>query len=1266
MFGLSMREGYSVCKDQNGFIWASFKTGILRLTDDDYRKYTLSTETVDYMIIKLVYNNSRLFAYTDNGQIFQFNPIHDKFELLINLRKELKSNYLYLSSIFIDGEKIWMASSNGLFKYHKNHLLLIGNNQSDPTKLSNFDQQHIFVAEQQEVRILNTIESSYEYTFNIDERDISDISCLYYVEKDKLLWIGTLADGLYKYDVITRTCEKVNENGIPEQPILAIETNSDSTIFLGIDGQGVWELNTSTKQIITIYKESINNPSSLRGNGVYNIFNDDNKRIWVSTYSNGVSYFEKTSPLIENIEHQINNPNSLINNNVNSILEDRNGKIWMATNNGISTWNIQNNKWENIFNRQISAQVFLTLCEDKFGRIWAGTYSDGVYIIDALSGKQIKHFSTKDVNSPLSSDFVLDIFEDAENNLWIGGVRGLVSEYKVDKNVFKNYGGAPVNAITQLSSNEILLACTYGLSVIIKDESRISIILNGHVVNDVCLVNDTIWACTSGDGLLRLIRSSGEITKFRSEDGLPSNHINSIVRDSIFLWLGTENGICRFSLKDHSVETYNSIHNVSNFSYNRNANCRLNDGRIAWGTNSGVVIFDPKNLRQVRAQGKIFIQDITISGRSIRDNSLFKLEKPIDQLEELKLNYNQNTVTLEVLQIGVSPGTKFSWMLEGLDESWSKPSAQRIITYSNIPNKKCKLKIRLYDSSLSQLISEKTLAINIKPPFWSTWYFFVIVMLILSGLIYLSLWYYISLLRQKHTEEKVRFFTNTAHDLRTSLTLIKAPVDELSKEKNISELGLYHLNLAREQTGRLTSVITQLMDFQKVDIGKGQLVLNKSNVVDLISNRIRMFDSYAESREIQLEFETNLPTYDTAINEEMIEKILDNLISNAVKYSKPDSKVHVEFTGSDKQWQLKVIDQGIGISKKAQKHLFKEFYRGENAINTKIVGSGIGLLLVQNYVAIHNGEVKYSSNEESGSIFTIVIPKKEISAAERITSNQKEKHKLNRNDGLPEINKIPKLTLQQDGMNILVVEDNDDLRNFMAQVLGQDFSIKEAKNGEEAWPIVQKELPDLVVSDVMMPIMDGFELCQKVKSTYETAHIPVILLTAISGKTEQLHGLGLGADDYLTKPFDITLLQQKIKSIILNRQKVRNSLLGLGTHENNEPNLKNEFNEQFLEKMLAVVNENIRNNKFNKDVFAAAMNVSSSLLYKKVKSLTDHSPTDFIKIVRLKHAQELLKSGEHNITEISELCGFSSVSYFSTVFKKQFGKPPINFNTLNN
>jgi signal transduction histidine kinase/ligand-binding sensor domain-containing protein/DNA-binding NarL/FixJ family response regulator len=1261
LFGISNRVTNSICKDDNGFIWASSKTGILRLTDNDYRIYNLPYENAGAIVVTLSYNNSKLIAYTNNGQIFAYNPVYDRFDLVVNLRQIVSSLYFDLYTLKVDHSgDYWIALSSGLYKYHSGKLSLIEEASKERYSITWYTDQQLIITKPTGIWLLDiqSLQSKYIYK----NSDISPFTASAFCldKKQNKLWIGTFSNGLFCYNFNSATLSQILPSSFPRQPILTIKENSKSTILVGIDGQGIWELDKNSRQVLNIYKENADDPYSIKGNGIYDIYCDAGKRVWVCTISGGVSFYELDSPLVNQIIHHGNDANSLVNNDVNGIVEDREGKIWFATNNGISCWDVTKKHWKNFYyNKREQAQVFLAINADDQGRIWAGSYSSGIYVLDAKTGKELAHYS-RDINE-LSriSNFIFDIFKDSQGDLWLGGISGKFISYQSKENKFKTYAEETVSAFAELSPNQILFGGSNGIKLLNKQTGEIGVFLAGTEVQDILVLGEVVWVCTNGEGLLEYNFKNRTTRKYSTREGLPSNFINSIAFANNYLWLGTESGLCRFNPSDKTVSTYASIFPLSGISYNKCALFRLRNGQLACGTNNGVVLFDPQSVNNVPSKGKIFFQDITISGRSIREIPSLKLNTPVDSLQTISLKYFQNTISLELVSIGTQAGSKFSWKMEGIDKDWYSPTDNRIITYSSIPSGKYELKIKLYDSSLSNIIAERSLAIKLVPPFWRRGWFWILVVLAVSGIVFLYFLYYINRLRQEHTEEKIRFFTNTAHDMRTSLTLIKAPVEELSKEKGLTESGRHYLTLAIDQARQLTSVVSQLMDFQKFDVGKEHLLLKMVDIVKLISTREIMLASYAKSSDIELSFVSDRESYVTAVDEPKLEKIIDNLISNAVKYSHSNSKILIELNCSDKKWILQVKDKGIGISKKAQRQLFKEFYRGDNAVNSKVVGSGIGLLLVKNYVTMHGGKVSFTSQENIGSTFQVEIPFKSVSKVEEpesVTSNTAFVSSLSK-----EVSQQiePESDIQTQGeMKVLIVEDNDDLLNFMKGALSDEFKIFSEVDGQKAWSFILKQMPDLVVSDIMMPNMDGFQLCKIMKSTYETSHIPIILLTALSEKIDQLHGLGLGADDYITKPFDMNLLIQRIKSIIRNREAVKEKAWKLIRGESVEQIVENDLNDKFLKKLLEVVRNNMANAGFDKEKFASEMNVSTSLLYKKIKSLTDQSPTDFIKTIRLNHALELLQSKRYSVTEVSELCGFASLTYFGIVFKKYFGKSP--------
>lgn len=1261
--GITMREVASVCKDRNGFIWASSKSGILRLTDNSCHTYQLPYETPNIIYTKLLYDNDSLLAFTNNGQIFHYNAVYDRFDLLVDIRKPLNDTHLVLNRIAVDSNgSILIAASSGLYKYQDHKLISVGREKY--TEVHDFiwlDDVNLLMGTNNGFWLMNSHSLTDRQIFKYTDDNALKVTRFHYDQAEGMIWVGTSADGLYLYDLTSNTLRQSPLQPFPKQPVHAIAAITDSTVMVGIDGQGMWEMTNDGQKVLNIYKEEPDNPLSLKGNGVYDIFIDKQKRVWVCTYSGGLSFFDQESADVTQITHQINESNSLSNNNVNKIIEDSRGNIWFATNNGVSRWNVSTNSWRTYYQDvRDQAQVFLSLCEDMDGNIWAGTFSSGVYVFDGNSGREIAHYSSTDGFSSLTNDYIFDIFKDSNGDLWLGSPLGQPFRYIAKEHRFIAYPFQPVYAITDLSPDNLLFACTYGLLMMDIYTGQTRTILDGYILHDLVVAEDNIWMATSGDGLVRYNLKDNTLEKFTTNEGLLSNYVNSILRAGKYLWLGTESGLCKFDTEEKNVEIFSSQPPFFNVSFNQNAALTLTNGQLIWGTSSGALMFEPEAVLFSPSKGRIYYQDIIISGRSLRNNPNFSLTSPLDKLQEISLRYDQNTLTLEFLPIGAaSLSSKFAWKMEGIDEEWTQPSGSRAITYASMPGGEYSLKIRMYDNSMKQIIQERSLQIQITPPWWKAVWFRFIAFFVIAAILAFLLRYYINRIRQHHAEDKIRFFTNMTHDIRTSLTLINAPIEELSKEKNLSDEGRCYLNLATEQAERLSSVANQLLDFQKADIGKSHIFWAMNDLVRIVSQRKLMFDAAASKQRIKLLFSSNCESYLTAVDELKIEKVIDNLLSNAIKYSHPDGEVLINLKCEPNRWILEVRDQGLGISENAQQKLFREFYRGDNVVNSTIVGSGIGLLLVKNYVAMHGGTVSLKSRENEGSLFRITIPYKEVPVTEPSSSSEVQPDENHTN--VQTVNDIASQTnhhLSDQKEHLMIVEDNDDLKTFLQRSLQNRYQITVAKDGEEAWKIIQKRIPDLIISDVMMPNMDGFELCRLIKSTYETSHIPVMLLTALNEKSQQLQGLGLGADDYLTKPFDMTLLRQRISNIIQNRKVIKEKALRLINDNGGGPIYLNELNNKFVRKAVSIVNTNIDNPQFNKEIFASEMNVSTSLLYKKLKSLTDLPPSDFIKGIRMNQALKLLQSGKYAITEVSVLCGFSSVKYFSTTFRKHFGKPP--------
>lgn len=1237
--GISMREITAVVRDDDGFVWAASRTGVLRVAADDCRLYQLPFATTDVMQVKMACRGGLLVVATQNGQIFRYNRVLNKFDRWFVL-SSLLGNEDWVTNLLIDTDgKVWISTSTGIFFWTGEEVVQAFD---DITGISNITPLEGCYA-------LAFVQSSI---YRIDTHNRTQtklqghlpyiISSARYDAHTRRVWIGTYNAGLWRYDLAGQIVRKATVPQFPKLIVRDILIPDTTSLWVGVDGGGIWILDSEACQVRQVLRENLDNPSSLRGNSVYSLLVDDRHRVWTATNSGGLQYTEITRSNVEHLVHGINNPQSLHNNEVNHIVIDSRGNLWIATNDGISLRDARTHKWKQLYSG--CQQVFLSLVTDKKGHIYAGTYGGGLYVLDEATGRELHHYTGNDGNIFGAGGFVFATYVDSAGDVWMGGVKGNVYCCYAASGKLRMYDTQPVYCFAELSPGQILLGCAYGLLLMDKKTGKFDVLLSGYTVHDIAVAGRTIWVCTSGGGLIGLDMHTAEQVRITTQQGLPSNYTKSILLIGNNLWIGTDNGLCCYNLFHKQVRTFATQQQLASASFSVNAACQLPDGRLAFGSNNGLVLFHPDKINTVHSSGRIYFSDIRVSGRSIRETVDFNLSVPIDSLSTLHLDYPQNSFTLSVLPLGcVSKSVSFSWKLVGQDETWSTYTTNRYINYTNLPAGNYMLYIRLYDGSL---LSRRQLSIVVEPPFWQTIWFRLLVVAVIAGLLFLAVRHYIQYLHRRYSDEKIRFFTRMAHDIRTSLMLIKAPIEELHKEKSLSPWGTKCLALASEQTTRLSDTATQLLDFEKLDVGCEQPVFTDFNLTDLIRRRTGIYASYAAGKQIDVKADLTPEDYWVQADVRMLERVVDNLLSNAVKYSTSGGHIEVTFTGKANEWMLRVKDYGMGISKAAQRKLFHEFYRSDNAVNAQIVGSGIGLLMTKRYISIHGGKIAVTSELGIGTTFDITVPLRPASQTKIADASVADKIEM------PESG-----DMEVHDMHILIVEDNHALREFMVHPLREHFRVTTANDGQQAWEMLNDLQPDLVVSDVVMPRMDGFELCRRIKSTYETSHIPVILLTALSDKTNQLHGLGLGADNYLVKPFDMALLASRITSIIRNRRTVLQKAIET-KRDDVRSIVANRMNDEFIKKAVECVRANIANENFGKEEFASALALSQSLLYKKIKALTNLSVVEFIRSIRLNYAMELLCSGKFNVTEVSEMCGFNTPAYFSRVFKEFFGKTP--------
>lgn len=646
------------------------------------------------------------------------------------------------------------------------------------------------------------------------------------------------------------------------------------------------------------------------------------------------------------------------------------------------------------------------------------------------------------------------------------------------------------------------------------------------------------------------------------------------------------------------------------------------------------------------------------------------LKASINDTKVLKLKYNQNIFSLQVSSINYDYPSNilYSWRLEGFYDEWSKPGTENTIRYTNLAPGTYTLRVRAISNEDKRImLEERSMDIVIAQPFWLTFWAVLVYTAFLCLIAIVLLRILILRKQRKVSDEKIHFFINTAHDIRTPLTLIKAPLEELREKEELSKEGISNMNTALRNVNALLRLTTNLINFERADVYSSELYISEHELNTFMNEIFNAFQQYANIKHINFTYESNFRYMNVWFDKEKMESIFKNIISNALKYTPENGNVQVFVSESTDSWSVEVRDTGIGIPANEQKKLFKLHFRGSNAINSKVTGSGIGLMLVWKLVRLHKGKINLSSIENQGSVIKITFPKdsKRFRKAHLATPSKQRIEIENVPSSSPEIYENAQKKENINHRRILIVEDNDELRNYLSQTLSEEYVVQVCSNGKEALTIIPEYKPELVISDIMMPEMRGDELCQAIKNNIETSHIPVILLTALNNEKDILSGLQIGADEYVVKPFNIGILKANVANLLANRALLRSKYanLDLNDEENDEDciNCSQDIDWKFIANVKKNVEDNIDNPALTVDVLCSLMGMSRTSFYNKLRALTDQAPGDYIRLIRLKRAVQLLKEDTHSITEIAEMTGFSDAKYFREVFKKHFNVSPSQY-----
>ncbi|MDN5213694.1 two-component regulator propeller domain-containing protein [Fulvivirgaceae bacterium BMA12] len=1303
--GLSQNTVHCILKDRSGYLWFGTDDGISRYNSYDITVFKgrqggskiLSGVTVFDLFED---KKDKLWIAGDNG-LSQYDPVTEtvrKLSLFKNPRGRIRVNCIYPENDSL----LWLGTSNGLLLYNHQQKILkhYKHAASDIHSLSNSDVlslakdgDMLWVGTHHGLNLLDINTGNATHYFHKDEDPYSpggNVIMTLSINEAGELWVGTETGGIsYHARGSQRFINYNSKNSdLPNNYVKDICYTQEGDIWIATNGGGLSKMHQQSGAFTTFD----HNPDNMRGlvsNSVYSVFEDREGILWVGTYAAGICFNTSKNNVFKIIRHQPHDSNSVCASRIRSLFLDGKDRLWLGTWGGLSVYDQRDKTYASYAcqknnSSSLSFNTVTAVFEDSEANLWVGTYSGGLNLMKPDRQGFVHYKSNpRDINS-LSNDNVYCIAEDSKTNLWVGTLAGL-NLYNRVTNDFKRFGGLGIRDIVVTKDDNLILATGGGVLFFNPStetfEHFYSPKLTSFTVNKLMLEEDgkSVWVCSEGGGLALLDLNNRKYTIFTEEDGLSSNFVASIEADGedIF-WISTFKGLSKFNKKTKTFENFGLEEKLPCYQFQPKASVQLPDGTIGFGGSKGLVVFHPDSIGTSRKNPKIMLSSLKIDNKVVTVNGPNSpLRQSISETEKLSLKYGQNDFSIDFAALNFNnPGmNQYAYILENYMDEWAYIGNTTTVGFTNLNHGEYVLRIKTTNNTSGE--NEKFLGIVIAPPFYATWWFKILIALAIALLFYSYKKYTLISIKQKNdltlqrmklksdeefSQMRLRFFTYISHELRTPLTLISDPLHQLMENKRDTK-DMRILNLIDKSVSRLLRLIDQVLDIKKFEGDTLSLQVAKQDILKRVEETVGAFYEFALQKEIAFKFQTDMDNLEGWVDEDKIEKIMYNLLSNAMKFTQEKGEVTVTLSQERDNAIIQVKDSGIGIAKDQLSKIFDGFYRVKTAKTQTSIGNGIGLAYVKRLVELHHATISVDSTLGTGSTFTVTIPiNKEAYQAKEIAEDSAKMPAT----PAAEINDngMGKVCLKQhakDTPRILVVEDETDIRNYIVESLSKKFRIIQASNGKEGLFKALKYLPDLILSDTLMPIMDGIELCQQIKSNDKTSHIPFVFLSAWTSDNFKVKGLEIGANDYIKKPFSIKILESKIVNIVENGKKISEISKRKISLIPDDKSIDS-FDSQFIRKTQEVLERNFDDPDFNAYTFRKEMNMSHSVLYRKLKQLTGKSSNEFIRSYRLKRAAQIIKQNSGLL--IAEVCiksGFNDPKYFSQCFKREYKLTPSEY-----
>jgi len=1232
----------TIYQDHDGVIWIGTQNGGLNRYDSSLKKFTRfkhyerdpfsisSNQITD--IVEDMDNN--LWVSTWGGGLNLFDEKPSRFIHFMNEEgnsKSLSSNDINKLLLGKDG-LIWVATQNGLnrLEYNQKGRVVI---DAIPLKIEKKDNSHNVVlsiledgnrlwlgTENGGIKILNLEDGSIKscvYDTHYENTIQSNSIWSLYKDDEGIIWVGTFNKGLFKVDDNNTKFNHIKhnpliDNSISNNSISAFAEDDKGNIWVGTDGGGLNYWNVKTGKF-TRYSSEENKKGTLSSDAVLSLLIDDNQNLWVGTWEGGINILKKGKSEFEYFDLEIG---------------DGSGK-------------------GNIF----------SLLKDSKGRIWIGAYRNGVYVYNPSTGitKELAHDESN--ARSLSSNLVRNIVEDKTGTIWIGTEGGGLNKCIETKGEFYFEHFRHNDENKKSISNDIIF------SLLIDSSGK-------------------LWVGTSG-GLNLFNKEKYEFSKIGIEDGLPNEVVMGMIEDDASqLWISSNHGISRYGLKDKSVRNYDESDGLQSLEFSKNSFLKLKNGEILFGGINGFNKFFPSKIKDSESTPPVYITDFKLNNETVRPGDNSPLSRSIINTERIILDNEQNDLSFgfAILSFSQSGKSKYAYQLENYDDNWQNVGTRRNAYYTNVPSGYYVFKVKATNSDGKWSDKIASVEIVISPPWYNTYWAYSLFIILITGLLSLGIQMIVNRERlqnqikldhseisnmQEVDQVKTRFFANISHEFRSPLTLILGPLKSLAQNPAFAS-SKKQIDMMIRNAQRLLDLINQLLELSKIESGHMKLEASKNDIVKFLKPIIQSFNSLSNKKFISYKFDFPKQELLVYFDREKLEKIIANLLSNAIKYTSDFGTIKVKVYSKDNQVIIEIKDSGIGIPEHEMEFVFDRYYRVNNKESKENKGTGIGLSLTKELVTLHKGKIELESKVGEGTVFKIYLElgKDHLNEEEIIESgldfmynneksNQEEEKSTQFTQEVEELEGFP---------IVLIIEDNDDIRMYVTDILKESYRVLQADNGTDGLKMALDNIPDLIISDIMMPGLDGYELCRKVKTDVKTSHIPVVLLTAKASNDSALTGFEMGADYFIVKPFNPKILLLRIKNVLKSHDIIKDNLLKNETLSLSPKNVKiTDKDENFIHKAVEIVEKNMTNSNFYVEDLGKELGLSRMQLYRKLKGLIGQSANEFTRSIRLKRAAQLIEQNKLTISEITYEVGFTDLQYFRDCFKKQFGVNPNEY-----